>query len=109
MDRELREWLSLTPADLFCYLGYGFLIGLYFTDTTTGDATLSTLAILASLIACPLGMRRDPQLSDFTNAMKLISYPLNVLLVVTIVIFNAMLNDGAWRRLIDSPKPWFGP
>ncbi|MEM9417787.1 MAG: hypothetical protein AAGA25_01870 [Planctomycetota bacterium] len=102
MDREVQEWLSLAPADLLCYTSYGCLFGLYFTPSGWPDWTLGGIALLLSLIACPIGMRPHDQLSAFTNAMKLICYPLNAALVLIVIIAHAWLNDGAWRNLLDA-------
>lgn len=101
MDHELREWLSLAPADLVCYASYGCLIGLYFTPSGWPDWRLGGAAVLLSLLACVIGMRRDDKVSDFTNLMKLISYPLNAAFVLLIPFIHAWLNDGEWRRLLD--------
>lgn len=102
MDRELQEWLSLAPADLLCYAAYACLSGLYFTPSGWPDWTLGGTALLLSLIACPIGMRRHDELSEFTNIMKLVSYPLNAVFVLLIIITHAWLNDGAWRELWDA-------
>jgi hypothetical protein len=79
---EVLEWLGLKPADMVVALAaVAGLEMLYVTDQATATA-LAIAAIGLALAACPLGMRHDPEVSAFTNGMKLAAYPLCVLLAL---------------------------
>lgn len=80
-DRELREWLGLTVADLLVYAALGMIAAMFFLTNPIADAALAAMGFLLSVAACPLGMKRNPEFSDATNLVKLISYPLCVVLV----------------------------
>lgn len=85
MNRELREWLGLTWADLLVYLALAAAVGLFFVKDATADIALAATAIILAAAACPLGMKRDPAVSEFTNGVKLMSYPLYLLLIIAAV------------------------
>jgi len=90
-NRELREWLGLTLADLLVYLGTAAVLAMYFVKDSTLDALLAMSAIALTLAACPLGMKRDPQVSDFTNSVKSWAYPICVLVAIV-----AIVSHYAW-------------
>lgn len=81
-NRELMEWLGLTPADLLVYLSLGALVPMFFVRDATLDALFALIALALAVAACPVGMKRDPKVSGFTNAVKYWSYPVWVLLAV---------------------------
>lgn len=81
-NRELMEWLGLTPADLLVYLSLGALVPMFFTRDATLDALCALAALALAVAACPIGMKRDPKVSAFTNAVKYWSYPVWLLLAV---------------------------
>ena len=79
-SRELREWLGLTPADLIVSVAVIALVAMYFVSDPVVDVVLAAIGLLLTVAACPVGMKRDPELSSFTNTAKLVSYPIFVLL-----------------------------
>jgi hypothetical protein len=81
-NRELREWLGLTSADLLVYLSVAALVPMFFVRDAVFDALLALGAIGFAVAACPIGMTRDPQVSNFTNAVKYWSYPVWLLLAL---------------------------
>jgi hypothetical protein len=83
---ELREWLGLTWADLLVYLALAAVAAMFFFSNGIVDALLATTGILLSLAACPIGMKRNPRLSELANVAKLVSYPLCVALVIGAVV-----------------------
>ena len=51
------------------------------------------MCVLA-VVACPLCMKRDPQVSQLPNALKLAGYPVCVLLVIGAVIVHYVLSGS---------------
>jgi hypothetical protein len=92
-DNELREWLGLTPADLLVYLAAAAVVALFFVSDPTADALLAVAGVGLALAACPLGMTRDPLVSDFTNGVKLVSYPACVLMAATAVAVHYLVPN----------------
>ena len=90
-NRELREWLGLTLADLLVYLAVAAVVAMYFVKDATVDIVLAGIGFAFAVAACPLGMKRDPEVSGFTNVVKLVAYPVCVLLVV-----GAIAAHYAW-------------
>ena len=87
-NRELREWLGLTLADLLVYAAGAAVVAMYVVKHSTAELVLAVAGITLSVVACPLGMKRDPQVSGFTNTMKLVAYPVCVLLAVGAVVVH---------------------
>lgn len=79
-NRELREWLGITFADLLVYLATAAIVAMFFVSDPTADFILAAAGVVLAITACPLGMKRDPDVSGFTNAVKLVSYPVCVFL-----------------------------
>ena len=75
MDRELQEWLGLTPADFFVYFAFLLLPVIYVVESLAIDLLLVVLVIAASIAGCVLGMPRDKRVSGVTNSAKFIAYP----------------------------------
>ena len=74
--------MSLKPADMLVGLAtVAGLVMLYAANQATA-AALAVAAIGLTVVACPIGMRHDPDVSAFTNGMKLAAYPLCVLLAL---------------------------
>lgn len=91
-NREL-QWLGITVADLLVYLAAAAIAGMFFVSNPTVDVVLAGVGVVLSLAACPFGMKRDPDVSGFTNTVKLVSYPIFVVLaggaiVVHYIWFN---------------------
>ena len=84
-NRELMEWLGITPADLLVYLAIAAIGAMFFVHDATLDLVLAVAGVVLALAACPLGMARDPAVSKFTNAVKLVSYPLVVAIALAAV------------------------
>src|SRR5262245_4306039 len=81
-NRELMEWLGITFADLLVYLAVAAVVAMFFISNLAANVALGFVALALSIAACPLGMKRDPGVSDFTNAVKWVAYPACVLLVI---------------------------
>jgi hypothetical protein len=92
-EAELREWLGLTPADLRVYIGAAAIVAMYFVRSLVADTVLAVIAIASTLAACPIGMQRDEELSDFTNIVKRIAYPM----CVVAAAFFVWLNFARWN------------
>lgn len=90
---ELREWLGLTWADLLVYLSIGAVVTMFFVRHATLDAVLAVLGVVLSVIACPLGMKRNPKLPDYANVIKQWSYiPLVIAVLIAIAVHYAFFN-----------------
>jgi hypothetical protein len=89
-NREWLEWLGITFADLLVYLAAAAIVAMFFVSDPTADVVLAVLGIAFSVAACPLGMKRDPEVSGFTNGVKLVGYPVCVLLAVGAIIVHYM-------------------
>jgi hypothetical protein len=87
-SRELREWLGITLADLFVYLALAAVAAMFFVSNRSADVCLAALGVALGVVGCVLGMKRDPEVSDFTNGVKLISYPACVLLIVGAIAYH---------------------
>jgi hypothetical protein len=85
-SRELLEWLGITFADLLTYLAAAAVTATYFLSDATPNIALAVLGVGLSLAACPLGMKPEPRVSGFTNGVKLVAYPVCVLLVVGAIV-----------------------
>lgn len=97
-NEELLEWLGLTLADLLVYLGLAAAGTMFLFTSPAVDASLAAIAILLSIIACPLGMKRNPKLSELTNVIKLISYPLCVGLIIAVVVAHYVIINLAFFK-----------
>src|SRR5262245_43634226 len=85
-NRELQEWLGVTYADLLVYLGVAALVGVYLVPNATAQIALAALGLGLAIAACPLGMKADPAFSRFTNVVKLLTYPLVVLIFIGAIL-----------------------
>jgi hypothetical protein len=87
-QRELREWLGITLADLLVSLAAVAVAAMFFVSDPAADIALTATGVALALAACQLGMRPDPNVSGFTNAVKLVAYPLYVLLAVGAIVVH---------------------
>lgn len=94
-NRELAEWLGLTYADMLVNFSFGAVVVMFFVQHAGFDVLLALAAIALALVACPVGMKRDPQVSNFTNTVKRVSYPSYVLLVVLLISFHYIVLPTA--------------
>ena len=92
-NREVLEWLGITVADVFVYLAAAAVAAMFFVSDATTDVVLAVFGVACSIVACPLGMKRNPEFSGFTNMMKLISYPLYVLFALGGVVVHFVWFD----------------
>lgn len=93
-NRELREWLGATWADLFAYIAFG-LVGLMFWVGHAGvDAGLAGAGVVCSVVSCAMGMKPHPDLSDVTHTVRLVTYPLMVVIVVGAVAAHYVWFSG---------------
>jgi hypothetical protein len=53
-----------------------------------GAEFLAGAGVLLTIAACPLGMKRDPEVSGFTNLAKFAAYPFCVLLAVIAIVVH---------------------
>ncbi len=88
MDNELREWLGIAPADFPIYLAILCLVIAYFVRDISSDIVLIVGAIVACIVSCFIGMKKDPKVSGFTNGVKLISYPTCLLGCIILSMVN---------------------
>lgn len=87
---EMREWLGMSPADLLVYGAIAASAGMYFVRHPVWDIGLAVIALALAIVSCPIGMRTNPNLSEFTNAIRLVSYiPFLLLVVVWVVVHYA--------------------
>lgn len=93
-NAELLEWIGLAPADLAVYVATAALGGMYYWKDPVVDHVLAGVAVLFCLVACAVGMRRKENLSGFTNTVKMISYPLCLLIAVGLIV----RNYSHWNR-----------
>lgn len=85
-NRELLEWLGITFADLLVYLAVAVIAAMFFVSNPIADMVLAVVGVGLTIAACPLGMKRDPKVSGFTNNVKLVAYPVCVLLAVGAIV-----------------------
>lgn len=90
-NEELREWFGLTLADGLSYLAIAAVVAMFFVRDPLWDWILATTGVGLSIAACPIGMKRNPKFSEFTNVVKLISYPALVLMLLVAVSVHYML------------------
>lgn len=93
-NRELMEWLGLTRADLLVYLSIAALVPMFLVRDATARALLALAAVALAVAACPIGMKRDPKVSGFTNAVKYWSYPVWLLIVLASVAAHYALKGA---------------
>ena len=92
-DRELMEWLGLTRADALVYLAVAAIGAMFFVHDATIDIVLAAVGVVLALAACPFGMPRDPKVSEATNVIKRVSYPLCVVLAVAAIAVHYVWFD----------------
>ena len=93
-NRELREWLGITFADLLVYLAVAAIAAMFFVTNPTTDIVLAVVGIALSIAACPFGMKRDPEVSRFTNGVKMVAYPGCVILAVGAIVVHYIWFAG---------------
>jgi hypothetical protein len=93
-NRELREWLGITAADLFVYLATAAIVVMFFVFHSTASILRAALGVAFAILACPFGMKRDPEVSEFTNAAKLVAYPVCVLFAIAAVVVRFTWFNG---------------
>lgn len=103
--RELTEWLGLTYADMLTYLALGAAIAMFFIRHAGLDVLLAVTAITLSVISCIVGMKRDPQVSNFTNIMKRTGYPFALVIIALIIAFH--YTFGVVLNSFESPKSYY--
>jgi hypothetical protein len=85
---ELREWLSMAPADIPVW-GAAVAVGvMYFIKNSTVDIMLSVLVMGLTTFSCFIGMKYDDRVSTLTNLAKKIFYPVSVLLGLVAIYLN---------------------
>lgn len=92
INREQLEWLGLTPADLLVYLSIAAIGAMFFVEDATADAGLALAGLVLAVLACPIGMKRDPRVSRFTNVVKYWSYPVYLLLAVAAIAAHYLIT-----------------
>lgn len=93
INRELREWLGLTLADMLAVFAAVALMGMFYVHDAKIDMALAVAGLAFALASCPLGMKRDPEVSDFTNSVKWVSYPILVLLAIGVIAVHYVWFD----------------
>lgn len=85
--QEILEWFGLRPADFLVYASFLSAGATFFLANSIWDAVLSFCALTTVVLACVLGMKRDPRVSDFANFVKLTGYiPFALIVVAGVVI-----------------------
>lgn len=87
---EWRELLSLAPADILIWGSVGCIIGMRFLKDPVKDSILAAVAVIFSIAACFVGMKKDDRVSVLTNRLKKISYPICLVIVIFIIFLNFM-------------------
>ncbi len=83
---EIFEWCGLKSADFLCYLGVGLVVVMWYaTENLILDITLAIVATVLLVISCIKGMKPSSRLSNFTNAVKKISYPLILIIALVFI------------------------
>ena len=85
---ELREWLGVAPADIPCYFSILALVGMFVIDNDAADVTLTIIAVAAATLAWVIALRTKPNVSAFTNVVRIVSYPANLVFTVAVIAFH---------------------
>lgn len=85
---ELREWLGVAPADIPCWFSIFALAGMFLLDSGAADVALAVIATAAAALAWGIALRTKPNVSAFTNVVRLIAYPLNLLFTLAVIAFH---------------------
>lgn len=88
MNSELKEWLGIAPADFPVYFATICIIVIFFTTNFLFDIVLSILAVTCVIVSCFIGMKKDPNVSDFTNSIKLVAYPFCLAAATFLIALN---------------------
>ena len=96
LSPEAREWLGITTADFLIYAAIIGAASLYFLVNVPAELLISLVSLGVGAVSCVLGMKTNPELSRFTNAIKIIGHVVGMLVVVFFVAVNFFL----WN-----PKP----
>ena len=88
MNNELKEWLGIAPADFPVYLATVCIVVIFFSKNFPLDVVLSVLTVSCTIASCFIGMKKDPNVSAFTNSIKLIAYPFCLALATFLIALN---------------------
>jgi hypothetical protein len=103
---ELREWLSLAPADLPCWASGALLVLTFFSGGGVLTASLAAGSIVLAVVGAVIGVRRNPQLGENYNRIKRWSYPVLPFLVIAGVGYQYARNSAPAEDPVDpSAKP----
>ncbi len=107
-NREIIEWLGFTYADMLDYLAFGAAIAMFFVRHAGLDILLVVTAFTLAIMACSVGMKRDPRVSNLTNTVKWLGYPISVIIIALLVFFHYIIlpSAGSYTGL---PKAYFIP
>lgn len=92
MKAQHKEWLGVAPSDWPVYVATVFLVVMYKVNDFLTDVVLASVSLGLVIWACFIGMKYDPNVSRFTNAIKKVAYPL-CLVAAAIVVY---LNFSRW-------------
>ena len=73
------------------YVGAAAIVAMYFVVSVMVDGVLALIAVASTVAACPIGMRHDENLSDFTNRIRRAAYPLCVVGALFFIAVNYMV------------------
>ncbi len=88
MNSELKEWLGIAPADFPVYFAFLCVVIMYFSTNFILDLILSVFVVFCGIVACLIGMKKDLNVSNFTNTIKLFAYPMCFLFSVFLIALN---------------------
>lgn len=105
VNTELREWLGLTWADACGYVAFLIALAMFFVGIAWIDAAMAITVAVLGVASCVLGMRRRADLPGYMNILKLVSYPLTLLLLIGLIVLHYTL----WPMIVEMLGPITGP
>ena len=102
LSPEMREQLGLAPADFPIYVAMGGAAALFFVRNLPLELLISVCCLGLSVFSCVLGMKINPDFSRLTNGLKIIGYPVGLLVVVVFIALNFL----SWN---PNPQAGFFP
>jgi hypothetical protein len=92
--REIQEWLGVSPADFYVYLGGACCVCLFISSDIFADFFWSVAALVLGVIGCKRGMRCDPEYEELTNIFKALCYPLALMVMTAMIAVHFILLSG---------------
>ena len=61
---------------------------MFVIDNDAADVTLTIIAVAAATLAWVIALRTKPNVSAFTNVVRIVSYPANLVFTVAVIAFH---------------------